>query len=322
MSKPLKILVIRFSSIGDIVLTTPIVRCLKEQINSEVDYLTKSAYVDVINDNPHIRNIYLIDNIDNSYKQILRSNKYDIVIDLQNNLRSYQIRYNLQAKTYVLRKQTFSRWILIYLGVNLHNNHIVDRYFNAIKSLGLNNDNKGIDFFIAKSCKLNLDIPKDYITWCISATHINKKLPARQIIEVISKLDIPVLLIGGDLENNEASFITENIKKDYVINLCGKTTVQQSAYLIRESNLLLTNDTGMMHIASAFKTPLITFWGCTKPSLGFYPYINHKNVINIISNKSKKPCSKHGRYCSFNKDICINQIQADNIYESIFELLK
>ena len=206
--------------------------------------------------------------------------------------------------------------------LDLINNHIVDRYFNTIKSLGISNDNQGVDFFITKSCKLDFEIPVDYITWSISAAHSNKQLPYKKIAKVISLLNTPVVLIGGDLENKEALLIMKDVNSDCVVNLCGKTTIEQSAYLISNSMLFLTNDTGMMHIGSSFNVPMITFWGCTKPSLGFYPYRNKGKTINIISSKSAKPCSKHGRYCRFSPDICIKEIESADIYNSIIKLLK
>ena len=86
--------------------------------------------------------------------------------------------------------------------------------------------------------------------------------------------------------------------------------------------MLLTNDTGMMHIASAFSIPIISFWGCTKPSLGFFPYFPHKKSQQIISPVSKKPCSKHGKYCKSRPQGCVKDILAETIYKAVMKLIK
>ena len=107
-----------------------------------------------------------------------------------------------------------------------------------------------------------------------------------------------------------------------VYNFCGKTSIKASAYLMQKSKLVLTNDTGMMHISSAFDVPIISFWGCTKPSLGFSAYFPHKDSKNIITNLSNRPCSKHGRYCRVSSEGCIKGINPTQICDTVLELLK
>ena len=323
MSKKLKILVIRFSSIGDIILTTPILRCLKNQLNADIDFLTNSLYQELLLTNTNISDVFGLSKNTTQIIDILRSKEYDIVIDLQNNFKSLKIRLALGVHSFVLDKGTLKRYLLIYLGIDLLNNHIVDRYFKTISSLKVSNDGKGIDYPLSENTTAKFNFKQDYIAWCIGGTYEQKKLSLAQISYVISKIKIPVVFLGGGNEKKISSLLYErNINSKNIYDFCGETNIKESAYLMQNSKLVLTNDTGMMHIASAFDIPIVSFWGCTKPSLGFYPYMPNKESVNIIVNSSKRPCSKHGKYCRSTVNGCIKEIDSKIIYNTIVKLIK
>ena len=322
MQEPLKILVIRFSSIGDIILTTPIIRCLKQQLNADVDFLTKTKYHELLTSNPYINKIITTKNSINFILENLRANNYDVIIDLQNNFRSFKLRLALGVKSYTFSKQNFKRYLLIYFGVDLLKNHIVDRYFKAVADLNVYNDEKGIDYFIKDTPKIDFNINQNYICWCIGGAHNRKKLSALQISRVINNIELPIVLLGGNEDKPISAEVIKHAKINSLYDFCGKTTIEESAYLIKESQLVLSNDTGMMHIASAFSIPIISFWGCTKPSLGFSPYKASQKSQNIISSISKNPCSKHGRYCKFKPQGCVKEIDSEIIFKTIKRLLE
>ena len=303
---------------GDIVLTTPVIRALNQQLKAKIDFLTKPQYVSLLESNTYINRIFSL----NDKVDFLQKNKYDYVVDLQNNLRSWQIRSKIQTKSFVFNKKTLRRYLLIYFGIDLLKNHVVDRYFATVASLNVVNDNQGLDFNVSSSVKPEFNTSQSYIAWCIGGTHNPKKLSAKQITQVVSKLKIPVVLLGGNNDLDIAKEIINNGECKSVYNFCGKLSVQESSYLIKESKMLLTNDTGMMHIASALKMPIISFWGCTKPSLGFTPYMTDPSSIKIISKRSAKPCSKHGKHCKYGKNGCIKEIDPQLIYDSVLSLLK
>ena len=303
---------------GDIVLTTPVIRALNQQLKAKIDFLTKPQYVSLLENNKYINRIFSL----NDKVDFLKKNKYDYVVDLQNNLRSWKIRNKIQTKSFVFNKKSLRRYLLIYFGIDLLKNHVVDRYFATVASLNVVNDNQGLDFNVSSSIKPEFNTSQSYIAWCIGGTHNPKKLSAKQITQVVSKLKIPVVLLGGNNDLDIAEEIINNVECKSVYNFCGKLSVQESSYLIKKSKMLLTNDTGMMHIASALKMPIISFWGCTKPSLGFSPYMTDPSSIKIISKRSAKPCSKHGRHCKYGKNGCIKEIDPKLIYDSVLSLLK
>ena len=193
MSNKPKILVIRLSAMGDIVLTTPVIRALNQQLKAKIDFLTKPQYVSLLESNTYINRIFSL----NDKVDFLQKNKYDYVVDLQNNLRSWKIRSKIQTKSFVFNKKTLRRYLLIYFGIDLLKNHVVDRYFATVASLNVVNDNQGLDFNVSSYVKPEFNTSQSYIAWCIGGTHNPKKLSAKQITQVVSKLKIPVVLLGG-----------------------------------------------------------------------------------------------------------------------------
>ena len=188
--------------------------------------------------------------------------------------------------------------------------------------LNVYNDNKGVDYYPNKPLRLEFNTNQNYICWCIGGSYEQKKLSYTQIADVISKLKIPVVLLGSENDKRLSAEISYNCNFTNVYDFCGETSIEESAYFIQESKVVLTNDSGMMHVASAFNNPIISFWGCTKPSLGFAPYMPNKKSEKIITKSSKNPCSKHGQNCRFSSNGCIKEISPQLIYNTILRLLK
>ena len=316
-----KVLIIRFSSLGDIVLSSPIIRCLKQQINCKVHFLTKSQYSQILDSNPNIdRLIILKDNINETIND-LKSENYSHIIDLHNNLRSFWIKIHLRSVVLNYKKQKFKRFLLLYFGLNTLNTHVVDRYFNCLKKLNVKNDNNGLDYFLHQKTFVNVKKNDSFLVWCIGASFEQKSLSVSQIVNVCNNLSIRILLIGGDQELSKGELIVKNSINTNIENFCGRLSIDESAYLIKHSSLVLTNDTGFMHIAAAFKKRIISFWGCTKPSLGFYPYMTQNKCLNIIYNEFAKPCSKHGNFCRIQKDGCVKNLKPEKILDAILEAM-
>ena len=321
-----KILIIRFSSIGDIVLTTPIVRALKNQGNYCIHYLIKEKFKHVLDGNEHLEKIFCFE--DEELKSKLQQEKYSLVIDLQNNLKSLMIRKNLSKKTYVVNKENLKKLLLVRTGIDLLNQeHIVTRYFKTIKKLGIKDDGMGLDFFIPKDFgipqeKTPIELDKPFVTWVIGASYPKKTLTELQIAGVCSTLNMPFVLLGGPLDKKRGDLIESLCQKDNTYNLCGKLSLQESAFFVKKSALVLTNDTGMMHIAAAMQKQIISFWGCTKPSLGMYPFRAGQESIMLVSETNKAPCSKLGNRCKSSRTGCIKDISEETITKSINKLLR
>ena len=315
-----KILVIRFSSIGDIVLTSPIIRCVKNQTNAQIHFLTKEQYVPIVDSNPHIDRVIVFKKNLQYVLQKLKPENYNYIIDLHHNFRSLWVRISLGIPSCTIKKENWKKYLLIYLGINILKNHVVNRYFQAINKLSIVNDNKGLDYFLPPNIKVDFNVSQGFIAWCIGASHYQKSLSVEQVVNVCNNLSFPVVLLGGIQEKEKAISIVANSSNSRVFNFCGKLSLNESAFLIKNSLLVLTNDTGLMHIAAALQKPIISFWGCTKPILGFTPYMNQNYCVNIVFNPQKPPCSRHGSMCRVQKGGCVKNIDYNLILKSIADV--
>jgi ADP-heptose:LPS heptosyltransferase len=323
-----KVLIIRFSSIGDIVLTSPILRCLKNQSpDTEIHYLTKKQYLSLLIDNPYISKIWLFEDNFRELIPKLKAKNFDFVIDLHKNFRSRFVVVKLGKPSASFPKLNIRKWLLVNAKINLLPDlHIVDRYFRAVRKLNVQNDLNALDYFIPKTEEVDITdiLPKnnvDYIAFSIGGKHSTKILPEEKIISICKRIDIPVVLLGGTEDKERADRIITQCGS-HVINCCGKFTINQSASLIRQSWKVITNDTGLMHIAAAFRKPVISVWGNTVPAFGMYPYLPEKftgiSTIVEVKGLSCRPCSKLGYdRCPKEHFRCMNDLDVDLILKAL-----
>ena len=303
-----KILVIRFSSIGDIVLTTPVVRCLKQQSGAEVHFLTKKAYAPLLEANPHLDRVFVFEKKLSEVLPALKKERYDAVIDLHKNLRSLRVRLALGVRTFAFDKINPEKWLMVNLKINhLPPEHVVDRYMATVAPLGIRNDGLGLEFFsppqtvahdetVAQITNLSIHPFINCIVFAIGAAHQTKRLPTEQIIAICRSIQKPVVLLGGKNEAEEGETIAR-AAGGHVTNACGKLSLHESASVIRAAGKVITHDTGMMHIAAAFQKEILSIWGNTIPAFGMYPYYGNsvdKNTAFEVKNLSCRPCSKIG----------------------------
>ena len=312
----MKILVIRFSSIGDIVLTTPVVRCLKQQLGAEVHFLTKRSFEKILTSNPNIDRVFSMDKRVSEVIELLKKEHYDAVIDLHGNLRTLQVKWQLGVRAYTFDKLNFEKWLRVNLKINrLPNVHIVDRYLKTIEPLGVKNDGKGLDYFIPKEdeitrisdfgSRISEVQPSDlsfiihhpslkFVAFVIGAAHATKRLPTEKIIDICNQITLPIFLIGGKEDGKRGDLIVSK-SNSYVINLCGTLNLNQSASVVRQAEKVVTHDTGLMHIAAAFGKDIVSVWGNTIPEFGMTPYLpTAGSRIMEVKNLSCRPCSKIG----------------------------
>ena len=305
-----KFLIIRFSSIGDIVLTTPVIRCLKQQVkNAEVHFALKKNFADVLANNPYINNkFFLEDDLSDLISQ-LKKEKYDYIIDLHNNLRTSIIKFRLGVKSFSFNKLNFEKWLMVNFKIKrMPDAGIVDRYMKAVESFGINNDGHGLDYFISgEDEKVLQTLPENfrggYVAFVIGAKHFTKQLPAEKIISICKKISSPTILLGGKEDFEKAEKIIRallpiaNSQQPAAINLCNKLSLNQSAAILKHAKKAITHDTGLMHIAAAFKKEIISVWGNTVPEFGMSPYYGNKEVRSSkfeIRNLPCRPCTKIG----------------------------
>lgn len=300
----MKFLIIRFSSIGDIVLTTPVIRCLKEQVpGAVVHFLTKNRFSSIIESNPNVDKVIRLNESWELMMHQLQIEEYDCIIDLHHNLRTWKIKHGLKGvKSFSFNKLNIQKWLLTALKINhMPAVHIVDRYLDTVKDLGVINDGKGLDYFIPAKEKIkDKDLPDShlfgYIGVVIGAALNTKKLPILKLQQLCEKINYPIVLLGG-VEDQQAGDEIASIDPIRIYNSCGRFSLNESADLVSRAKLIITHDTGLMHIAAAFKKSIISVWGNTVPQFGMDAYYGegaNKDRKFEVLHLSCRPCSKIG----------------------------
>ena len=342
-----KVLIIRFSSIGDIVLTLPVVRYVKQQLKCEIHFLTKKSFESLIISNPQLDKIYSINKKVSEVLPQLKLEKYDAIIDLHKNLRTLRIRWALRIPYYSFDKLNFEKWLMVNFKINrLPKIPIVERYLEALRPLILELGSNRVEAEISglikeeyeddfngllnpknKLADLEIKFPElknffllfgnNWIVFAIGGAHATKRLPLLKLISICSKIKTPIILIGGKEDATIGEEIVLSINDNRVVDMCGKTTLQESIQLVNSAKKIITHDTGMMHIAASLKKEIISIWGNTIPEFGMAPFYDDgidRNTILQVENLSCRPCSKIGfEKCPKGHFRCMLEIDEDKV---------
>ncbi|MFK7948511.1 MAG: glycosyltransferase family 9 protein, partial [Saprospiraceae bacterium] len=284
-------------------------------------------YAFILETNPFITKVWAIQSTVSELKMELQYQQFDYIVDLHKNLRTLHLRLFLKSKFLSFRKLNFEKWMMTKFKINrLPNVHIVDRYLATAKSLGIKNDKKGLDYFIPKKDVVDIQVFKqkkqNLIAFAIGAAHSTKRLPTEKIIaickKIIEKKSIIIVLLGGTTDTNKGEMITKSVGQN-IVNLCGQLNLHQSASVVKQSDIVITHDTGMMHIAAAFQKQIISIWGNTIPEFGMFPYVDEsKFEIVEVPNLSCRPCSKIGhKACPKGHFKCMNDIDESNLLSKL-----
>jgi ADP-heptose:LPS heptosyltransferase len=278
-----------------------VLRCLSQQVkDAEVHYLTKAQFAPLVRHNPYVSKVHTIQKDVEEVIGALRAEHFDAVVDLHRNIRSSKVKMKLHVPSRSFNKLNFKKWLAVNLKWNrLPDVHIVDRYLETVKPLGVVNDLKGLDHFIGADEEVSPgDLPpahrEGFVAFAIGAQHATKRLPTEKIISICKKIGAPIVLLGGKEDVQRAGEIA-GACAPLVFNACGRYTINQSASLVKQARLVIAHDTGLMHMAAAFKKKIYSVWGNTIPAFGMYPYLpGEGSKIIEVKGLSCRPCSKLG----------------------------
>ena len=299
-----KILIVRFSSIGDIVLTTPVIRALYQlKPAPQIHFITKARYADTLKNNPYIHKLYTFEKEITEIKAALKAENYTLLVDLHNNLRSRRLKLMLGVESRSFHKLNYRKWLRVRFKYDrLPRLHVVDRYMQTVEALGVKNDGKGLDYFIGDEdrkavSRLPGHFKAGYHAMVVGGAHYTKQIPLEKLIAIARGSRLPLVLLGGPDDREKSAEIVK-VLGDKVLNTCGRLSLNESSALIEQCEKVITSDTGMMHIASAFNKEILSLWGNTIPEFGMYAYMpkgsEKRNHIFEIKDLSCRPCSKIG----------------------------
>jgi heptosyltransferase-2 len=322
----MRLLVIRLSSIGDILLTTPILRAIKAAVQSaEIDFLTKPTFTPLLQGNPNLTNIF-------TTEKFKPDQRYDLVVDLQHNFVSYKY-HRLGKKVVRYQKENWKKFLLVNFKVNLYQGYesVVERYAKSLASFGVTLDERGCEFFLNKE---EIEFGKSYcsaetpvLAVCFSARHFTKRFPSERLASTLNRLlekkRIDVWLLGGKEDAPIADEILKEMReKSSVKNFAGKHTLRQTASMLANADAVLSNDTGLMHMAAAFQKPIVVLFGSSVKEFGFLPY-KAKFQLLEVEGLTCRPCSHIGREaCPKSHFKCMREIPEDQIVEAVRNALK
>lgn len=299
----MKVLIIRFSSIGDIVLTSPVLRCLKEQLPGvELHYATKAAFADLLRFSPHVDRVHELHDDLGAFAQSLRGEGFTTVLDLHNNLRSARVKRALGVPAHSVDKHNVRKWLLVNLGrQGTPVPHIVQRYLDTAAPLGVRNDQRGLELHIPQDRAVPIDVlpaahREGYTALAIGAAHSTKRLPLHRLVQLATLVEGPLVLTGGR-EDMEAGRIIASQVGGRVYDATGRFDLLGSASLIRGAQAVIAHDSGAMHMACAFQRPVVCVWGSTVPAFGMGPYMPahpERAKLAEVQGLSCRPCSKIG----------------------------
>lgn len=342
LEKPNKIILFRLSSIGDIILTTPLIRCLKKTFPAvRIDFVIKKEYADLMQFNPHISELIVFDKssgmngLIKTRKYIIQE-RYDFFIDIHKNFRSLIVKTASRIKhRKSYSKSIWKRTILIWFKINLFKNvkPVYLKYFDTVQEIQVPYDGLGTEVFIpgevmGKVDKMlvshAIDRNKEFITICPGATYWNKRWPAEKFMGLIELIDrktgYQVILLGGPGDRELCQFI-KNSTSVQVTDFSGRLSLLESGALLSKSHCVVTNDSGMMHLAQSQKTPVVAIFGATVKELGFFP-LKDKSIV-IEHSVPCRPCTHKGLdRCPRKHFKCMNSIEIKEVFKGLEKLLK
>lgn len=305
----MNILIIRFSSIGDIVLATPVIRCVKQQLpGATVHFLIKKNFKAVLEANPYIDHFHYYDKSFDEMLASLKGVQFDYVIDLHKNLRTLRLKRHIKATWLAYNKESVEKFLLTKFHINrMAGRHITDRSLDTVASLGVVNDGAGLDYFIPEGKGIQLaQLPEShrpgFIAIVIGASYYTKKLPVEKLVELCQQIGRPIILVGGKEDKDEGDAVARHNPAN-IFNACGLFTLHQSADIVRLAEVVISHDTGLQYIACAFNKKVIAIWGGTSPLLDVEPYYGAKQLEAhngaayqnfIVPNLPCQPCSNFG----------------------------
>ncbi len=316
-----KILIIRFSAIGDIVLTSPVLRILQEGLvgGALLHMVTRKRYLPVVEHHPRISKVFTFDSSVQEVMDPLSAEGYDYIIDLQNNLRSSLIKKRLGVLAFTVKKKNLAKFVWINFGFKWDIPHVVQRYIDTLKTLGLSDDGKGLEFDIPQTVQVDLPY-KDYTAVVIGANHFGKRPDASNWLSILHRIPGNIVIVGGKEEEMMSTALTIDNR---VFNVVNKLSLMESAWVVKHANMVVAGDTGLMHIAAAFGKNIISIWGCTRPGLGMSPWRpGLKSVIIEPLGRGDRPCSKLGDSCQHGQlNRCIHEIDLNKLEQAAKNIL-
>jgi heptosyltransferase-2 len=344
MRNPDKILIIRFSSLGDIVLASPLLRVLRAAYpDAQIDFLVKPEYAEIVRHHPAVTSVLTLAGPSRAELRDLRARVrmegYDVILDLHNSLRSRYVRFLNARRVRAVNKRVARRWMLVNLKRNLYRHAVpvAERYIETAASLGVVPDGRGAEIVTpadvvsrvgAMMSKYRLDRAATVVGFAPSARPATKRWPPERYrdlgIRLAKEHHARVLVFGGPEETDYCGDIAQMINAEMgtgaAESLAGGLTLLETAAALDHCAVVVTNDTGLMHMAAARNRPVVAIFGSTVKEFGFFPY-GTRSVVLERRELSCRPCSHIGlERCPEGHFRCMKEIDVAEVVSAVRSL--
>jgi len=306
-----KILILRFSSLGDIILTFPLISVLRRKYPSvEIHFATNEKYIPLLKMNPQINGFLTYKGEPlKTFRRKIKENKYDLIIDLHKNYKSIYSTHFTNSKVLRYEKDNFKKFLLVSFKINLTD--VVTPVYKKYM-LTLHDCLDEIDYRFMPT-ELDFDrrriVKPEYIVIAPSSKHFTKTFPKEKFEELIKNIKHHKIVLVGEKTKKDMSICRYlSSTSENIINYCGKVNYQALANVLYYSDVVICNDSGILHLSEALRKKVVAIFGSTVKEFGFYPQLEDSRVLEV-KNLICRPCTHIGRYkCPLKHFKCMNEI--------------
>ena len=315
-------LLVRFSSIGDVLLTTPLVRVLRTRHpDARIVFVTKQTMAPLVADNPHVSDVVALEPGEpvRSLARRLAAFEPTRGLDLHGSLRSTALRFLLRCPWGGYSKRKFARGLLVSTKINLYGDPVpvAERYFQAARGLDVRPDGHGPDFSLGQGAKdwarawlSDHGLAGPYVVLAPGAAHFTKRWPLdhwRAAAQRMRDRGVALVTVGGAEDRPLGEALAP-----LAVNTAGMTSLQQTGALLARARLVVSGDTGVMHMATGVGTPVVALFGPTVQQFGFFPYRGRAEVLE--RSLDCRPCSvMGGDRCPMGHHRCLQDIGPEDV---------
>ncbi|MGB7212902.1 MAG: lipopolysaccharide heptosyltransferase II [Gemmatimonadales bacterium] len=301
-----RILAVRLSSIGDVILVTPLLRAIRARHpDAHLAVLTKRALVPLLQDDPRVNEVLALEPGESlgSIARRLRRERFTHCLDLHGSLRSRALRLLVPGRWRGYGKRAVARWALIHLHRDWYRDQVPtpERYFEAARDLDVHPDGGPPEVFVPATAARTADawlaerqIPRRFVALAPGAAHATKRWPAESWVALatsLAKRGIGIVTVGGPEDRVVAAEVAAAAGAAGA-NAAGAISLIETAALLQRAAATVAGDTGVMHLATAVATPVVALFGPTVPQFGFAPYTAAATIVQ--RDLDCRPCSAHG----------------------------
>jgi len=334
-ASPPRILAIRFSSIGDILLTTPLLRAVRARYpEAHLAFLTKEPFAPLLADNPRLNDLMTLgagESLTHLADRI-RARQYTHVLDLHGSLRTRGLRLLVRARWSGYRNHRLAREILIRGKRNVYPRDIPvpERYFDAVRKLDVRPDGEPPEFYLDDKARAEarawlgsgLGDAAPLVAVAPGAAHLTKRWPVEYWQDLVGRItarDFNVVVVGGPDDRAVAGEVAR-AGGTRAVNAAGSFGLQGTGAIIASSRLLVSGDTGVMHMATGVNTPVIALFGPTVRAFGFFPY--SREAVVLERDLDCRPCTAWGtERCPLGHHRCLRDIAATEVEDVVMRLV-